>query len=185
METMHAFIELVRARRSIRKYAPRPVEQKKIDLLVEAVLRAPTSHGSQPWEFVVVTESERIARLSEAKPHGSAFLKNAPLAFVVCADTATSDIWVEDASIAATFLQLAAASLGLGSCWIQIRLRDHDSQHSASAYVADVLGLREGLEVETIIAMGYPAEEKAPRPADALPYAKISRERYGASLPKA
>jgi len=45
--------------------------------------------------------------------------------------------------------------------------------------VADLLGLRQGLEVEAIIAMGYPAEDKRPHPAAALPYDKISRERYG------
>lgn len=173
------FIDLVRKRRSIRKYRQQPVEQEKIDLLIETALRACSSRGVQPWEFVVITDPQTMAQLAAAKPHGSAFLKDAPLAFAVCADSAKTDVWVEDASIAAVFLHLAATDLGLGSCWIQIRLRDHDAQQSAGAYVADLLGLLPGLEVEAIIAMGYPAEDKRPHPADALPYDKISRERYG------
>ena len=173
------FIDLVRKRRSIRKYRQQPVEQEKIDLLIETALRACSSRGVQPWEIVVITDPQTMAQLAAAKPHGSAFLKDAPLAFVVCADSAKTDVWVEDASIAAVFLHLAATDLGLGSCWSQIRLRDHDAQQSAGAYVADLLGLRQGLEVEAIIAMGYPAEDKRPHPADALPYDKISRERYG------
>jgi nitroreductase len=173
------FIDLIRGRRSIRKYQPRPVEKEKVDLLVEAALRAPSSRGCRPWQFVVVTEPGMIARLAEAKPHGSAFLRDAPLAFVVCAATAESDVWVEDASIAAIFLHLAAADIGLGSCWIQIRLRDHDARQSATDYIAGLLGLPEGVAVEAIIAVGYPAEDKKPHSAASLPYGKVSRAHYG------
>lgn len=173
------FIDLVRKRRSIRKYQPQPVENDKIDLLIETALRACSSRGVQPWEFVVVTDPQILAQLAAAKPAGSAFLKEAPLAFVVCVDSSKTDVWVEDASIAAVFLHLAAADLGLGSCWSQIRLREHDAQQSAAAYVAGLLGLRQGLEVEAIIAIGYPAEDKEPHPASSLAYDKISRERYG------
>lgn len=173
------FIDLLRSRRSVRKYQEKPVEAEKVDLLIEAALRAFSSHNSQPWEFVVVTDPEMLSRLAKARPSGSTFLENAKLAFVVCADISKTDLWVENASIAATILHLTAADIGLGSCWVQIRTRDHDSQKSASAYVAELLNLREGLEVESIISMGYPAENKAPRPAESLPMGKISFEKYG------
>ncbi len=173
------FIDLLRSRRSIRQYQDKPVETEKIDLLIEAALRSFSSRNTQPWEFVVVTDPDLISRLAKARPSGSTFLANAKLAFVICADTAKTDVWVEDASIAATILHLTASDIGLGSCWAQIRLRDHDSQTSASAYVAGLLGLREGLEVESIIGMGYPAETKPPHPSDALRFDKISREKYG------
>ena len=65
------FIELLRNRRSRRKFEDRPVEKEKIDLLVEAALRSPSSKGINPWEFVVVTDPEIIARLAAAKPHGA------------------------------------------------------------------------------------------------------------------
>lgn len=168
------FIDLLRTRRSIRKFMDQPVEREKIDLLLEAVLRSPSSRGINPWEFVVVTDPETIAGLAKAKPHGAAFLKDAPLAIVVCANSKKSDVWIEDASIASLILHLAATDLGLGSCWIQLRLRDHDSQQTASEYVAGLLGLGEDMVVESIIAMGYPAEVKVAHPTSTLLYDKVS-----------
>lgn len=176
---MNMFIDLVRVRRSIRKYQQRPVEQEKIDLMIEAVLRAPSSRGVNPWQFVFITDRDIIARLSKAKPHGAAFLSQAPLAVVVCADSSKSDVWIEDASIASIMLHLAAADLKLGSCWIQIRNRQHSEQQSACRYIAELLGLDQALEVESIIAVGYPAEEKAPHTAASLSYDKISYNRFG------
>jgi len=173
------FVDLVRRRRSIRKYLERPVEPEKVDLLVEAALRSPSSRGLNPWEFVVVTDRGLLGQLSRAKTHGSSFLKGAPLGIVVCADPQKSDVWVEDAAIATTLLHLAAASLGLGSCWIQIRGRRHDDLCTSSQYVADLLGLPEGREVEAIVAVGYPAEEKAPHPREELESGRVFYDRYG------
>ena len=173
------FIDLVRTRRSIRQFEDRPVEKDKVSLLVEAVLRAPSSRGFNPWEFVVVTDPEKITSLSKAKPHGATFLKNAPLAIVVCADPNKSDVWVEDASIASIMLHLTATDLGLGSCWIQIRKRDHDPERSAGDYVARLLGVPQGLTVASIIAIGYPAQELPPHPKASLQYDKVSYDQYG------
>lgn len=173
------FMDVIRTRRSIRKYQDRPVELDKIELLIEAVLRAPSSRGINPWQFVVVTDPETIAGLSQAKPHGASFLKKAPLAVVVCADASKTDVWVEDAAIASIMLHLAATDLKLGSCWIQIRKRMHDQKQSAGAYISDLLGLDPGLEVESVIAIGYPAEAKSPHTAATLQYEKVSYNRYG------
>ena len=173
------FVELLRARRSIRRFQDRPVEQEKIDLLIEAVLRAPSSRGLNPWEFVVVTGKETLARLSQAKPHGATFVKNAPLAIVVCADPKKCDVWVEDCAIATILLHLAATDLGLGSCWVQIRLREHDARQMAQDYVAELLGLPEGMVVEAIMTIGYPADQPAGHPRSSLGDDKVSFEQYG------
>ena len=173
------FIDLIRKRRSIRRFLDRPVEEEKIDQLVEAALRAPSSRGFNPWRFVVVTQKETLARLSEAKPHGASFLRNAPLAVVVCADPQESDVWVEDASIASIFLHLSAGDMGLGSCWIQIRKRPRDDSRSAENYVADLLGIPESMRVESIVAVGYPAEEKPGHPESYLQREKVHYQRFG------
>ncbi|MDD3814989.1 MAG: nitroreductase family protein [Desulfocapsaceae bacterium] len=173
------FIDLLRVRRSIRRFQDRPVEKEKRDLLLEAMLRAPSSRSLNPWEFVVVTEKETLEQLAQAKPHGASFLKNAPLAIVVCADPAKCDVWVEDCSIASILLHLTAADLGLGSCWVQIRLREHDARQTAQEYVAGILGLKEGMVVESIIAIGYPAEQLPGHPRSSLLDAKVSFEKYG------
>ena len=101
------------------------------------------------------------------------------MGIVVCADPQHSDVWVEDAAIATIFLHLAAASLGLGSCWVQIRKRMHTEAQPTSAYIADLLGLPAGMEVAAIMAIGYPAEDKPPHPPASLAYDKVHRESYG------
>jgi nitroreductase len=173
------FFSIIEKRRSIRKFQEKPIETETIDQLVEAALRSPSSRGFNPWEFVVVTDKATIEKLAQAKEHGSAFLKNAPLAFVVCADENRSDVWVEDASIASIFLHLAAASFGLGSCWIQIRKRPHDRTKSAEAYIQELLRIPSNLKVESIIAVGYPDEEKSPHKKADLQYGKVHYDAYG------
>ena len=173
------FIELLRARRSVRKYKDQPVDAEKVDLLMEAVLRSPSSRGFNPWEFVVVDDPATISRLSKAKPHGASFLAQAPLAIVVCADPDKSDVWVEDASIAAIILHLAATDLGLGSCWIQLRKRNYDDLKTAGEYAADVLGLPAGLVASAIMAIGYPAQQLPPHSQESLQRDKVNINRYG------
>ena len=173
------FISLLEKRRSIRRFIDRPIEKEKIDLLVEAALRAPSSRGFNPWQFVVVSDRELLERLAQAKEHGSAFLKNAALGIVVCADPHKSDVWVEDASIATILIQLAAESLGLGTCWIQIRGRAHSPTRTAQEYVAELLHLPPGLMVEAIVAAGYPAELKTPHPKDGLLWRQVHTHQFG------
>lgn len=173
------FIDLLRSRRSIRKYRDKPVEREKIDLLIEAALRAPSSRGFNPWEFVVVDDPEILVALSRAKPHGASFLAKAPLAIVVCGDPEKSDVWVEDVSIAAIILHLAATDLGLGSCWIQLRKRNFDERTTAGQHAAHLLGMPSGLEVSAIMAMGYPDREPSPHPESELQREKVSFNRHG------
>ena len=172
-------MSVIRKRRSIRKFKPNPIEPEKVDMLVEAALLAPSCRGLQPWEFVVVTDKGLLEKLSRAKPHGSAFLENAPLAVVVCADPDKSDVWIEDCSIAAIFVQLTAESLGLGSCWIQIRERMHDDASSSEGYIAELLRIPKTFKVEAVIAIGYPAETKPPHKREELPFDRVYLDLYG------
>ena len=174
------FLELLKKRRSIRKYQDRQLDSKTIDQLVEAALRAPTSMGKNSWEFVVVTEPDLLQKLSLAKPHGSTFLKNAKLGIVVCGNPQITDVWIEDASIASAFIHLAATSLELGSCWIQIRERKHDDRQTAENYIAQILNLPAHIRVEAIIAIGHPDETKPAHSKESLPYDKVSLNTHGA-----
>jgi len=173
------FMDLITNRRSIRRFKTDKVETEKIELLKEAALRAPSSRGSNPWEFIFITDPDLLQKLSGAKPHGSTFLKDAQLGIVVCADPKKSDVWVEDASIAAIFIQLAATYLELGSCWIQIRDRMHDETRTAETYIADQLTIPSDLKVEMMIAIGYPAESKSPHPKEELQNEKVHLNQYG------
>lgn len=170
---------LLQKRRSIRKFQEKEVEAEKIDILIDAALRSPSGGAKNPWEFIVVTDRDILAKLSTAKEHGSALIKGASLGIVVCADPAKQDIWIEDAAIASTIIHLTAASLGLGSCWIQIRRRMHKGDEPAEPYIAEVLGLPKNLKVLSMVAIGYPAEEKPGHGKEELQYDKIHHNRYG------
>jgi nitroreductase len=176
-------LSFIQKRRSIRKYLKKAIEPEKRDALIEAALRAPSSRGLCPWEFILIDNSDLLATLSNSKQYGSSFLKEASMAIVVCADTSKSDVWVEDTAIAATYIQLTAESLGLGSCWIQIRERMHDNDQTAEDFIRNVLGIPERLHVDSLIALGYPDETPKPHEKDELQYQKIWYNRYGNQLP--
>ncbi len=171
-------IDLLRKRRSIRKFTPEKVSDETREALVETALRAPSSRGINPWEFVLVDDPALLGKLAEAKQHGSEFLKGAPLAVVVCADSNKTDVWVEDCSIAAILIQFTALTLGLGSCWAQIRNRTHDGKTSAEAYLKELLGMPEQIRVECIIGIGHPAEQKRPVAANRLQREKIRNNHW-------
>ncbi|HKJ40773.1 MAG TPA: nitroreductase family protein [Sunxiuqinia sp.] len=166
-------IDILRQRRSIRKFTSVPVEPEKLRLLEEAVLRSPSSKNRNPWEFIFADQPKLIQQLSQAKTDGSAFLRHAPLAVVILADETVSDVWVEDCSIASILLQLTAQSLGLGSCWSQIRKRPHDDNQSAEAYIHQLFQLPNHLRVLSVIGIGYPAQSRSGKPTEELQNEKI------------
>lgn len=171
-------IELLRQRRSIRKFTSEKIDPETAGTLIEAALRSPSSRGINPWEFIVVDDPDMLLKLSKAKQHGSEFLGKAPLGIVICADSTKSDVWIEDCSIAAVIIQLTALSMGLGSCWVQIRNRQHDSEKTSEDYVRELLGLPEQIRVVSIIAVGHPGERKSPVPESRLQYDKIRNNRW-------
>lgn len=149
-------------RRSIRKYSDVKVEKEKIQLIMENTLFSPTSKNRRPWEFVVVQDKERIEAISRVREMGSAFLKGASCVILVIGDPTASEVWIEDTSIAAYAIQIAAHEQGLGTCWVQIRLRGHHGEISASEYLKTKFCIPEHLEVACAIGIGYPDEEKPP-----------------------
>lgn len=169
--------DLLRQRRSIRKYTSTPIEKETVDQLIRAALLSPTSRNARPWEFILVEDQEILEELSVAKV-GAQPLKGAALGIVVCADPQKSDVWVEDTSIATIILQLQAQDLGLGSCWIQIRERNHQDGTPAEEYVKKLLGIPENLQVESIVSLGYPAETRREHSGDELLMERIHRNTY-------
>jgi nitroreductase len=122
---------------------------------------------------VLVTDRERLVALSQARATSGQQLAGAALGVVICADETISDCWIEDCSIAAITLQLTATHLGLGSCWVQIRGREHADGRPAEEHVREILGLPSSQRVLCMISVGYPAEEKPPVAANKLPWDKV------------
>jgi nitroreductase len=175
-------LEMLLKRRSIRKYENRPVELDKIEKIMKAALLAPSGKNIKPWEFIVVTEPEMMEKLSNARESGAAFLKDAPLCIVILADPSKSDIWIEDASISAVLIQLQVESLGLGSCWVQVRNRTCGPVRTSEDYIRELLDIPEHYHVASMISIGYPAEEKPAYQDNDLKNEKVYVNRYGIGL---
>ncbi|WP_163710419.1 nitroreductase family protein [Mangrovibacterium lignilyticum] len=171
-------IDIIRQRRSIRKFTEKTVDNEKLKLLQEAALRSPASKNANAWEFVFVQDMELIQGLAASKPFGSKFLETAPLAVVVAADDTKTEAWVEDCSVASIFLQMTAQSLGLGSCWVQIHGREHSEGLNAESYVQSLLGIPSNLKVLSIIAIGYPVKERQAKDAADLQWEKIHLNKF-------
>lgn len=175
-------LELLRKRRSIRQFTPEPLTSAQLECLQEIALRSPSSRALMPWHFIFVTAADTLHALSQAKTHGSAFLQQCALAVVICADPQRSDVWIEDCAVAATLLHLGATDLGLGSCWVQIRERQHDEDTDAGTYVRALLQIPAQMLVHTIIGIGNPAEEKDGHAAAALPAERIHLNRFSPNV---
>jgi nitroreductase len=167
------FINMLRKRRSIRQYKQQSLAKETIDLLQEALLRAPTSRGKNSWNFIFIEDHKLLEKMSRAKTHGSTFLAGAALGVVICADEEISDVWIEDSAIAAITLQYAAHDLGLGSCWAQIRNRPHNDETDAEDFLKELLTIKDNTRILCIIGIGFPNEEKSGLPKSRLPTDKI------------
>ncbi len=172
------FYDLLKSRRSIRRFQNREVEKEKTDTILKSALLSPSSRAIRPWEFIAITDRELLKKVSACRQGSSDFLAGAPLAVIVIADSSACDVWVEDASIASIIIQLSAQSLGLSSCWIQVRERFHSGDMRAGDYIKEALSIPEKYSVECILAIGYPAEEKKAYSEDELLYSKIHINRF-------
>lgn len=167
-------LDLIKSRRSIRKYTAEPICDEHIKALKTAALCAPTSKNCKDWKFIFVTNRDVINSLSTVKEIAGEFLSGAPLAVVVAADTSLSDVWVEDTSIAASYIQLMAHNLGLGSCWAQMRLRKDKDGNFASDNIKNLLSLPSEIEVMCVIGIGHPDQQRRPYEEENLPWDKIT-----------
>jgi nitroreductase len=171
-------LNILQQRRSTRKFSDKPVDSETVALFKEAVLRSASSKNNKPWEFIFVNDSDLLQKLSKSKPTGASFLQHAPFAIVVAADPEKSDVWVEDCSIASITIQYLAQSLNLGSCWVQIRKRDHKSGLSASDYIKNILQIPSRYEILSVIAVGHMIKEKKGITLDELDFNKIHINKF-------
>lgn len=153
-------IDSIIERRSIRAYKPTPIEDEKLNLILEAGRLAPSSNNRQEWRFIVVKDEVKRALLIEAAK-GQKFVGEAPVILVMCA-TETERImscdqpaYTIDLSIALSFIILEAQELGIGTCWL-------GAFHSEE--VKKILSIPDNIKVVAMSPMGYPNELPAPRP---------------------
>jgi nitroreductase len=144
-------LDVIRTRRSIRRYTGSVISQEDVNRILEAGRWAPSADNSQPWTFVVLRSLEMREKLAGRLPWGG-FLSQAALGIAVVIDETASTHAVEDGAAATENMLLEAHSLGLGACWIGT----YGSPHEASA--KKVLKVPEDKRLLSVIAVGYPAE---------------------------
>ncbi|WP_405306990.1 nitroreductase family protein [Methanobrevibacter sp.] len=147
-------IDVMLKRRSTRKFNDDPVTKEELEMILHAALLAPTSMNRKPCNFMVVERKETLIDLANAKDHGADLIKGADKAIVVVADTLVADTWIEDSSIALTYMHLMATELGLGSCWVQIHLRSKNGKDSEEL-VRDILKIDNHYRIVGIMALGH------------------------------
>ena len=171
--SMENFSELIKTRRSMRKFTEELLNGNDVKLLLRAGLMAPSSKGMHSYEFIVVEDKQMLKALSLCKQVGSDFLAEAPLAIVVLADPMVSDVWIEDASVAATHILLQAEDLGLGACWIQVRDRYDAEGRPTEEIVKSLLSIPNERGVVCIIAVGHKGMERKPQNEDRLKWERV------------
>ena len=175
---MESFSELVRLRRSMRKFTDEQLTPDEVTTLLKSALMAPSSKGKHAWHFILVDDKEMLEKLSHCKAQGSDFLNGAAMAVVVVGDPEESDVWIEDASVASTILLYQAEDLGLGACWIQVRERYTAEGEPADHIVRYLLEIPEPLRVLSIIAIGHKGMERKPFNEDRLLWEKTHVDKF-------
>ena len=164
---MVEFFELIEKRKSVRKYRTDPVPREKIIEVLEAARIAPSGGNRQPWHFIVVQDQ----RMRTALAVGQEWAAKAPVMIVGLVDRRTqASYYYNDMGIAFEHIVLAAADLGLGTCWMGMMRRNEEAR--------GLLAIPEELEVIVQTPLGYPDEKPTPR--DRKPLAEIvSWEKFG------
>ena len=165
-------IDIMLKRRSTRKFNDEPVTKEELEKILQAALLAPTSMNRKPCNFLVVERKETLVELSKCKNHGAELIVNADKAIVVIADTMKADTWCEDSSIALTHMHLMATELNLGSCWVQIHLRDKDGV-DAEEVLRDIVKIDDHYRIVGILALGHSDNIPEPHTLDDIDKDKI------------
>ncbi len=150
-------MDLLLSRRSIRKYSDRQVTDVQVDHLIQAAMHAPSAGNQQPWHFVVLRDKAVFEKIVAIHPH-SKMLPSASVAILVCGDPTLEtkiDYWTIDCSTASQNILIAAHGLELGAVWLGVYPRPERMEG-----IKNILKLPSQVIPFSLIAIGYPAEEK-------------------------
>lgn len=171
-------LEIMRQRRSVRSYTFETVSEEDIRKILEAGLLSASGRAIRPWEMIVVKNRDTLRKMADCRDHGAKMLEGADAAIVVIADETKTDVWTEDCSIVMSNMHLAASCLGVGSCWIQGRLRKAVGGESTEAYLRKLLKFPKSHRLEAVLSLGMPESVPEPREAADELWMKVHRETY-------
>lgn len=152
-------LDLIRKRRTIRRFTKDDVSEEQIETLLEMAMCAPNRLNRQPWHFVVIRDKElqkQVADAYQVRP----YVEQAPVVIAIGANPAESPTWMMDISAAAENLLLAATAMGLGGAWVGAP--DTALWDQTEALLREALGIPPHIRIPTMLAIGHPAEERRP-----------------------
>ena len=144
-------LEVIKSRRSVRKYRSEPVSEHDINRILEAGKWAPYDGKRQPWKFIVITSREVRRKLADPFPKDRC-ISDAPLGIAVVVNPRASDHPIEDGAAATQNMLLEAHSLGLGACWIRTYGTENEERGK------EILHISEEERLLSVIAIGHPVE---------------------------
>lgn len=148
-------IEALRGRRTVRAYETgKPIPKEIIETIVDCGRLAPTARNEQPWEFIVITDLDKLKEIAAISEHGKHIAQAAACIAVVCADT---KYYVEDGAAATQNILVAAWALGIGACWVAGDKKVYANQ------LRDLLGAPTTHKLLSLIPLGYPAAIPEPK----------------------
>ena len=153
---MNELTEVIKRRRSVRKFEPKPISEEIIRDILDCARLAPTANNLQPWLFGAVTNPSIRREIAELTEYGK-FIKDCAVCFAVFADS-TKKYFLEDGCAATENILLAAVGLGLGTVWLGVH-----SIHNFEKQISEHLQLPSQVKPLNVIYIGYPAEEKSAR----------------------
>lgn len=168
-------LDVIRKRRSIRKYTGEKIDEAVLDKITQAGLLAPSSRDRRPCSLYVVRDKETLLRLAGAKAKGAKMLEGCDAAVVVAADPDKADTWIEDSSIVMAYMDLEACSLGIGSCWCQFHMRIDSSGNDAEDNVKKILSLPENHRIVGAMAFGIPDEHPEEKKLDERDISRLNK----------
>lgn len=171
-------LEIMRTRRSVRKYTAQEISDDDIKKILSAALLAPSGHSKYPCEFIVVKDRETLKKMSTCRVNVAKMLEGAACAVVVIADKEKSDTLIEDCAVAMMNMELEAAALGIGNCWIQVRGRDAEDGSTSENYLRVILNFPENFMCQSILSLGYAEKIPRQRELDKLKFEKIHYEKF-------
>jgi len=175
---MENFAELVKNRRSIRQFTEEKLKEEEVELIIRAALLAPTARNCRACKFVLVENEDTLRQLSVCKANYATFLEHCALAIVVLNDPLQSAAPIEDVSIAASYIQLQAEDLGLGSCWAHINGRETADGLDSEQFVRNLLDIPFQYGVTCIIGIGHKKRVVKPHEEEHLLWENVYVERF-------
>jgi len=147
-------IKCIKERRTIRQYKDKDIPKEILMDLIGCARLAPSANNKQPWEFIVVTDKERLREIASYCPYGS-FIKDAGACVIVLGDKENKHS-IEDCCIASTNIILSAWDYGIGSCWVAAYKKEFTKP------IQEIIGMPDKFEIISILSLGYPARKVEP-----------------------